>query len=156
MLEVLIKPNGDRIEGHGYLWLKKVVRFDDTKHCAQCLVGSYEVAFGVRAAMNRTIRLPRYQVGDIIYVCGVSKPYRWDMNRHLAARIKPMARCKVELHDGSVIYLEGAQEIPFDDHAARNLYPDRSERFLSCRNFQFGAQHFASSDVGRRQPELQR
>lgn len=80
--------------------------------------------------------------GDVLYLCGVSAPYVWMRNFHLALVCQYGARVRTTAYTGDVIEIDGCDLIHFDDAEARRRFPDKGEAFLSCRNFQFGAHHF--------------
>ena len=131
-----------RLTGWRHLWMKHVVGFRPEVHCARCLVGPYDWAFGRAMPVNTEVQPRKVVSGAVLYFCGVSLPTRWANNFHLAARPCPGAVLTVELWNGDSITFHGLERVPFDDAAARRLYPDRPSEFLTCRNFQFGAQAF--------------
>jgi len=147
MLEYRIDvPGSNRVTGHGYLWMKRVTGFDPRRHCAQCLVGDYEGDFGLRVPVNEWRKLAGYAEGDIVYVCGVSRPYVWSNNRHLAARVKQGAHAGLDLHEGGQrVLLRNAELIPFDGQAAANKFGHKPAAYTTCRNFQFGASLFCDA-----------
>jgi hypothetical protein len=67
-------------------------------------------------------------------------------NLHLVGRVKDGASASIVLHNGSILEVGGLERIQFDDKAARKLFPGKSEAFLTCRNFQFAAQHFGKRE----------
>lgn len=138
------RTTGANVAGFRHLWMKTVTRFDPANHCARCLVGAYEKSFGTRMAVNEAISAA-YPAGTVLYLCGVSAPYRWEKNFHLAARVVPGKTIFAPLYNGDVLDIEGLEEIPFDDQAAREQHSSLGEAFLSCRNFQFGVHHFGRS-----------
>ena len=128
-------------EGWRYFWGKRVNAFDPNVHCARCLVGSYVKPIGVRMPVNEEIGLPGFVENDILYVCGVSAPYRWANNLHLAVRVTGDRndRATMQAYNGDLLVITGAIAIPFDDAAAKADHPHRGKDYLTCRNFQFGA-----------------
>lgn len=127
--------------GWRFLWAKRVRGFDPAVHCARCLVGPYVQPFGRRMAANQPLVISA-QPGAVLYFCGVSLPYRWESNLHLAVEARPGASCEVTAYNGDMLRIEGAAALPFDDSAARARFPGFGPAFLTCRNFQFAAQHF--------------
>jgi len=83
--------------------------------------------------------------GDVLYLCGVSNPYRWNCNLHIAVRVKRGSIANVPTHTGDVITLVDCEKINFDDTAAARLFPDLGRSFLTCRNFQFGAYFYGKA-----------
>lgn len=120
-----------------YLWAKHVTGFDSAHHCAKCLKGHYETRFGLTAPVGSRIALTGYKHGDLIYFCGVSKPYVWESNLHLAVRVQEGARAGVVAINGDRIHIDGAKLVLFDDAAALDAFPAKGKDFLTCRNFQF-------------------
>jgi hypothetical protein len=130
-----------RLRGFRYFWMKSVTAFNPSTHCARCLVGDYESKIG--AAMHTGIKVDLdYREGTILYLCGVSVPYRWVNNLHLPMRVKAGVEFFADTYLGERIVVQGAELLTFDDRAARELHPQRGKEFLTCRNFQFGAHHF--------------
>jgi hypothetical protein len=128
-------------DGFKYFWMKNVTGFDDKVHCARCLVGKYDKGFKVNA-LGGDISA---KVGDIIYLCGVSAPYRWANNFHRAAVVTLDAADIIDdtlFGDMGTIRINGAKVIDFDGKSAANNYPNLGRAFLTCRNFQFAAQQF--------------
>lgn len=136
-----ITSSADRVQGWSYLWCKEVRGFNPAVHCAKCLIGKYENRFGQKSPVNEDIDLDGYEPGAILYFCGVSRPYRWMNNAHLAVRVTGDAADVVTIgfYTGDALTVYGAQGIPFNDTSARAQYGDRSSAYLTCRNFQFGA-----------------
>lgn len=143
MLGYRIEAKSGRVSCHGYLWMKKVVGFDDRHHCAKCLKGAYENNFGLKVPVNVDRMLEGYGEGDLVYVCAVSRPYNWHRNRHLAVRVREGASASLELFTGDVIHLTNAEQIRFSGQVAAERYADKGREFVTCRNFQFGAQLFS-------------
>lgn len=137
---MLHTPN-ETVTGFRHFWAKHVRGFDPSKHCARCLVGSYERRFGLRSVVNDLVPLSGYAAGDLLYFCGVANPLRWERNMHLAVRVTgdPDDTARVALYTGDELTVSGALAVPFTDERARSRYPDLGPDFLTCRNFQFGA-----------------
>lgn len=124
-----------------FLWCKSAEAFDPRQHCAKCLKGRYETRFGLDMPADDMVDLD-HGPGALLYFCGVSKPYRWDRNLHLAVRVTgdPQDIASATAWNGDKVTIAGAEEVPFNDEAARAGYPALGAAFLTCRNFQFGAQ----------------
>ena len=73
------------------------------------------------------------------YICGVSEPYRWDYNFHLAFKFAPQSTCEVKT-PREHFALEHAERINID---ALESYIDKSDpnygntEFRTCRNWIF-------------------
>lgn len=141
MPTITIKSPNDRLTGFRYFWMKRVHGFDPSQHCARCLKGHYVAQVGSSMAANVPIQIEADH-GDVLYLCGVSAPYVWTRNFHLALVVEFGARVRTTAYTGDVIEIDGCDLIHFDDAEARRRFPDKGEAFLSCRNFQFGAHHF--------------
>lgn len=140
MPTLTIISKSERLTGFRYFWLKTVRGFNPSTHCARCLVGEYDAK--VKADMPTGEIEIDYREGTILYLCGVSAPYRWINNLHLPMQVSKGVSFFVDAYNGDRIVVHGARFMPFDDRAARQLFPDRGKQFLTCRNFQFGAHHF--------------
>lgn len=141
MPKLTIISNEDRFKGFRYFWLKRVNGFDPRQHCARCLTGSYFPDVGTMLPVNQAVHIEA-DPGEVLYLCGVSAPYRWERNFHMALRVEYGAAVRSTLYTGDVVEIAGADHIAFDDTEARRRFPHLSEAYLSCRNFQFGAHHF--------------
>lgn len=140
----LVDPNAESLQGFRYWWLKTVTGFIKSTHCASCLRGSYLPDLGRDFPANAPYEADM-QEGTVLYLCGVASPYRHERNFHLAMRTKAGGAVERTLYNGQRVVVEGVEVITFTDEAARGLFPERGERFLTCRNFQFGAQYFSQS-----------
>lgn len=141
MPTLTIISKNDHLTGFRYFWLKTVRSFNPSTHCARCLVGDYNA--DVKNDMKTGVEISlEYVEGTLLYLCGVSTPYRWINNLHLPMQVSDGASFFFDAYNGDRIVVKGARFMPFDDRAARQLFPDRGKHFLTCRNFQFGAHHF--------------
>ena len=122
-----------------YLWLKYVRGIDLSVHCADCLLGDYsELVSPTFGLAGHDLTLDEYE-GDIFYLCGVSKPYNWDMNFHLAFKQAKGEEFACEEHGISLAILN-AQRINFEEFDARkkSQSPNRTKaEFNTCRNWIF-------------------
>lgn len=135
-----------QVQGFKYLWLKRVTGFDHTKHCARCLIGDYSKTFGTDMGVNTQYGLD-YAAGDVLYFCGVSAPFVYRANLHFAGKVNPAAgEVRTALYTGDVLVTDGIERIPFSGLNAQWHFPKYPQAFLTCRNFQFGAQHFYDAD----------
>jgi hypothetical protein len=135
-------PNAEKLQGFRYWWLKKVTGFSPSTHCASCLRGTYLPNLGATFPANTPYDALIHPEA-VLYLCGVATPYRHERNFHLAMRRRVGGIVERTLYTGQRLIVEDVEEIPFNDEAARRLFPERGEKFLTCRNFQFAAQHFA-------------
>lgn len=116
-----------------YLWLKDIKDVDLTQHCAKCLIGNYDSRINSKLVHIENIELPE----KIYYLCGVSAPYVWENNFHLAFKEKQGSEIYVE-RNGVKVCIENAEEIKFSIKDVNNLLPESSKKaFFTCRNWQF-------------------
>lgn len=116
-----------------YLWLKKIVGVDLSVHCAKSLLGEYSKALTNRTKEAENIELD----GDIYYLCGVSLPYVWENNFHLAFRWKENSVLQFS-DKGIDIEIDGAERIEFSQKDVDNSLPQsKKKEFYTCRNWQF-------------------
>jgi hypothetical protein len=141
MPTLTIISNEARFKGFRYFWLKRVTGFDPALHCARCLKGSYFSEVGTTMPVNRGVHIEA-DPGEVLYLCGVSAPYRWENNFHLALVVQPGAATRTKTYTSDIVSVLDADFLSFDDAEARRRFPALSEAYLSCRNFQFGAHHF--------------
>lgn len=115
-----------------YLWLKEVVGTSLSQHCAGCLKGTYSDIVN-QYTVCETLNLE----GKVYYLCGVSQPYNWSKNAHIAFRHKPGSKFKFT-NNGLTVEAEDAERIEISTrHIDRNDPHADSPRFVTCRNWQF-------------------
>ena len=118
------------------LWLKRVDDVNLNKHCIECLVGS---RFPIQQERGATASLP---APGIYYLCGVTYPYVWENNFHLAFEYEEGGRFIVG-SKGLVVAIKNARVLPITpDYIDRNLPQALDPKFNTCRNWQF-ANYFA-------------
>ena len=62
------------LTGFGHFWLKRVVGFYPSQHCAGCLKGSYvEGVVGVNMPADVDLQFAA-AAGELFYLCGVASP----------------------------------------------------------------------------------
>lgn len=128
-----------RITGFRYFWLKRVVGFYPSQHCAGCLKGGYvKGVVGVNMPSDVDLQFEA-AAGELFYLCGVASPYQWANNAHLAFRATPGSHARLSLFNGGLVTVANAATVEFTDAPALEFYPDKGRAFLTCRNFQFGA-----------------
>lgn len=126
-----------------YLWLKTVDGFNPSVHCAQCLKGRYSKIFGVKMRTNVNLS-ESFKEGQLLYFCGVSRRYDWNNNLHLAGKVTEGAESKVIAYTSDILKVKNLELIPIDAKFAESKYSSKAKSFLTCRNFQFGAQAVAN------------
>lgn len=121
------------------LWLKgiRAVRLD--RHCIETFVGTrYPVD---RLAVDQTVTLELPATEHALYLCGVSAPYRWAENAHLA--LVPASGAEWSgsaMVKGLEVTVAGA--VPIFDWGENDVDPNHpmfgDGLYRTCRNLQFG------------------
>ena len=156
MLTLRIESTRTKLSGFRYWWLKRVLGFNSAVHCAKCLIGDYEPTMSPTLDTNTNMELDGYLEGDVVYLCGVSSPYRWERNFHLAGVVKRGEIAVGELYTGDVVRLFGVRAVEFDGDRAAELFGKRGPEFLTCRNFQFGAHFFSPKTLENEQKTVEK
>lgn len=127
-------------EVFSYLWLKYVVDFDLTNHCAKCLIGEYSSAFrkGECTPIIKEFILNEHDA-KYYYLCGVTKPYKWIRNLHVA----------FEYANGEFLhYNDGRTTLLVENARQINIKPQTNyisqfghlRSYNTCRNWRFAYQ----------------
>ena len=117
-----------------YLWLKHVTGVNLAVHCAHCLLGEYDPRIKANLTEISNITLPDTPYH---YLCGVSRPYVWSRNFHLAFREKEGSLLTSQ-RNGIYIEIENAEEVKFSMADTDQNDPHyRSKNYRTCRNWQF-------------------
>lgn len=118
-----------------YLWLKSVTGVDLTNHCARCLEGPYEKRINSTISQAWDITPA---AGDAYYLCGVTTPFNWAKNLHVAFVYAKGESFDVD-ENGIEMVVENARRIQITIDAM-NLSSDKNimdPKFFTCRNWQF-------------------
>lgn len=125
----------------GYLWLKYITGFDLSVHCARCLIGAYSrhFKFGSKSRSYANLRLDEAKA-QYYYLCGVTAPFVWRDNLHVAFRFKKGSR--VEYNDGNTtIVIEDAEQIEIKMLPSYDQEAGGEDRaYNTCRNWRFAYQ----------------
>lgn len=124
-----------------YLWLKYVKGFDLNNHCAKCLVGNYSEKISPQINNHKTVEgvvLDEYDY-KYIYICGVTSPYVWKDNLHLALEDCKGSVVEYKFDDG-VIIVEDAKQIPIYRQTVYNHPKGIYASYNTCRNWRFAYQ----------------
>ena len=117
-----------------YLWLKHVHGVNLREHCAHSLIGDYNASIRPSIQELHNVPLPD---APYHYLCGVSSPYVWSRNFHLAFREKEGSILRVSRH-GIEIEIENAEEITFSEEDIDPADPHIGHKsYRTCRNWQF-------------------
>lgn len=116
-----------------YLWLKRVTGVDLSVHCARCLKGQYMDNINPRNPHTTYIQL----ANGIYYLCGVSLPYNWAKNFHIAFEYSEGSRIEYAKNGISVV-IENAVELPISESYIDQTDPNAwKKEYRTCRNWQF-------------------
>ena len=126
-------------ETFGYLWLKYVTGFDLSVHCAKCLRGEYSTQLSADTKHEQFIALNEHTC-QYYYLCGVTKPYLWRKNLHIAFRYKK-GSC-IEYNDGETqVTIVDAERIPIKNLGDYGLERNGNKpAYCTCRNWRFAYQ----------------
>lgn len=118
-----------------YFWGKYVRGVDLSVHCARCLLGDYEPAF--KAATKSLENVPLRSGEKVFYLCGVSTPYVWAENFHLAVIESIGDVVEVQRH-GVYVKIRDAMELPINfDYSECTDSRKSIASYGTCRNWQF-------------------
>lgn len=122
-----------------YFWLKTVNNVKLDTHCSYCLVGVNDRRV-VTSGELRNLDLK----DSVYYMCGVSAPYVWENNFHLAFMPSPGSRLEVfDEEKGVEVIIRDAVSLPISEEYVDPNDPNiGNEKFRTCRNWQF-AHYFA-------------
>ena len=116
-----------------YFWLKSVDDVNLSQHCAKCLVGEYSNRVNASQKHVENITLEN----GVYYLCGVSKPYNWNNNFHLAFKYS---------EGETIIYSSNGVDVIIENAVALPISPDyidpedinaHKKAYSTCRNWQF-------------------
>lgn len=117
-----------------YLWLKYVTDVRLDVHCAKCLVGEYSKMLYPKLSQILHLSLNEHNA-KWYYLCGVSSPYRWENNFHLAFRYAKGKTFAVR-RNGIYINILDAEEIIIRPTTGPQPYI-AMKPYNTCRNWQF-------------------
>jgi len=109
-----------------YFWIKYVNAVDLTIHCAKCLIGSYSK---IKNYDNALLNESEYKY---IYICGVSIPFVYNDNIHIALKYKKDSIVKID-NDLISICVKNAEEIKI----VPAISNEKRQNYVTCRNWQF-------------------
>jgi len=122
-----------------YLWLKYVEGFDLSVHCARCLRGKYSARVNAGTIRAYELRLNEAEA-RYFYLCGVTSPYCWNDNLHVAFRFKPGAVLTFN-EKGTRIIIRNAERIEIKRQESYALSEHGNDpAYNTCRNWRFAYQ----------------
>lgn len=158
-MNVEIAVDGGLAGEFRHFWCMIVRGFDPTKHCLPCLVGTRVKAVSPMMFDNGNASVSfNCRPSDFVYICGVSHSWEHKKNFHLVGSPAVDQSATSKTFRGVGVEIRGASRIEINAEPAKTLYPDLDRSYLTCRNFQFGAQMYGKTPSGgkilTRQPQL--
>ena len=119
-----------------YLWGKYVNGVNLEKHCARSLLGKYSKKIKKYTKDIENLILDESR-SEIFYLCGVTKPYVWKDNFHLALKYKE--GCNIKINRNNIyLEIENAEELPINFDINNCEHENKTkEEYSTCRNWQF-------------------
>ena len=116
-----------------YIWLKHITGIDLNQHCAKCLKGEYNKSINNKITTLNDLQLEN----GIYYLCGVSLPYVWENNFHLA--FEYCLGYKINYNNSGIsITIENAKALPISENFIDNENINAHKKaYSTCRNWQF-------------------
>lgn len=119
-----------------HLWLKYIQAVNLDVHCARSFVGHYETQINPKLISAGPIPLAKHQA-FYYYLCGVSQPYRWENNFHLAFAYSEGNSIEFQQNGIEVVIANAVQlPIPQIGPDCDSVFRHRKE-YNTCRNWQF-------------------
>lgn len=133
-ITVTILGRQRNLSGFRFWWLKSVNDYRYDVHCARCLIGPYKRRISKHMATDHPVDLR----GELVYLCGVSEPIRWQNNFHAVAKLAEGQSFVVETYNGFAARFDNAVQIPIV--ALPDGWRGLPKSFTTCRNYQFAVQ----------------
>lgn len=125
-----------KVKGHfRFLWLKSVTGVSLSVHCAGCLKGTYDSRINPTVSYVEDLEPVEAKA---YYLCGVSKPYKWSKNLHVAFVYAEDESFEVK-ENGIVMMVDNARRIQITDEAMNRSASKHlgNAQYNTCRNWQF-------------------
>ena len=112
-----------------YFWIKTIESINIENHCAKTFVGKYLKGNEIETDIKD------------VYICGVSKPFSYNNNLHIALKYKEGSNITINEKD-VLITVQNAERIEIkalkrgEINGANGLKKD----FYTCRNWQYSNQ----------------
>lgn len=120
-----------------YLWLKYITGVNLKVHCARSLIGTYSKYVSSEVKKIEEPVLLDEAEAKVYYLCGVTTPYKWIDNFHLAFKEQEGSKLYVN-RKGIEIEIDNAVEIPITDKFIDKADPNANKKaYYTCRNWQF-------------------
>lgn len=112
-----------------YFWTKTIKGVDLENHCANTFIGKYLNGDNI------------YTEEKNVYICGVSKPFNYNKNLHVALK-ENIGHTETINEKGVTITIYDAIRVGIKPlNAGESFNSNRNKKsFYSCRNWQYGNQ----------------
>lgn len=121
-----------------YLWLKYVTGVNLHRHCANALKGQYSEKVKPQRPSPFVVKLDEFDA-DVFYLCGVSQPYVWANNFHLAFEKAEGEQIAIS-RNGIGVTGANVREIVIRPEFTETPHSHLRE-FNTCRNWLFANQN---------------
>lgn len=145
------------VRRYKYLWLKYVEGVNLEEHCQKALLGLTSRKIGTRqiSGAQRPVEFTDIHLNEsragVYYFCGVTDPYVWEHNFHLAFRRAEGERI-VYGWPGLALSIVNAEAVDIDPNQMDKSHRRyRQDWYRTCRNAQF-AWGFANGLYGSTEP----
>ena len=132
-----------RVQRYRFFWIKYVKSVNLEEHCQPCLKGPTSKLLGTRDIGGATTSVIKADLmlnesaAEFIYICGVTEPYNWASNFHMALRVQAGESCR-KTWPGIDIELESAVELEISDaHMDQEFHRFVERLYRTCRNAHF-------------------
>lgn len=129
-------------DSYSYLWLKYIDGFELQNHCAKCLLGHYSNIFeyGKKVQYVADRKLDEFTSKlNLYYLCGVTRPYKWVNNLHVAFRYKKGSIIDYTFNKTHV-RIKDAEQINIKQLDYRGVLHGNESAYNTCRNWRFAFQ----------------
>lgn len=130
-------------QAYRFFWLMRIAEVDLREHCQRCLIGYKSMVVRTRYFFGRQ---SPFEIKDTelewspsgkYYMCGVTMPYVWKRNFHLAFGYRPGGIVR-KTWPGIVVELADAEEYYVKQEYMDPTHPRFIEQaYRTCRNAQF-------------------
>lgn len=119
--------------GYSSLWAKYVYAVDLDVHCIDSLVGPRQQRL---EKYDRDITFDQQPTPTAIYLCGVTYPYRWDMNLHILATPSEGSDVTIDVPGGKARLIDLRPHAIHNQDIPRDAPHAHDSKYTTCRNWQ--------------------
>lgn len=135
-------------ENFKFVWLKYIFGFDLSIHCAKCLIGKYSahIPFGIKNGIKIIDKPLNEEKSRLFYLCGVTTPYRYEDNLHIAFEYAEGEVLRYN-DDKTSIEIENARWIPIKVLDYSQHPCGKMREYNTCRNWRFAYQQIFNKTI---------